>query len=200
MITTLDTETSGMVKWGVSSEDPGQPRIVEVGAIFDDKDGKTRHIFNAVIKPIGFTIPVEASNIHGITQELAMDIGLDPKGVMETVRDLIKRSQRLVCHNIGFDHKMLKIEAHRQGMPDFRELLDNILLCCTMNAATNIVGIPSPRGRGYKWPTLAETVKFFFNETLEGAHTAIVDTKACRRIYRELLSRGIDSVQIPKKV
>jgi DNA polymerase-3 subunit epsilon len=42
-----------------------------------------------------------------------------------------------------------------------------------------------------KAPTLAECVRFLFDEELEGAHSAMVDCLACARVYRELINRGV---------
>jgi len=53
-----------------------------------------------------------------------------------------------------------------------------------MQGATHYCRLPGPRG--YKWPTLAELHMELFNEPLEGAHHALVDTRACARCYFEL--------------
>ena len=37
-----------------------------------------------------------------------------------------------------------------------------------------------------KPPKLEECIKHFFNETLEGAHDAMVDLAACSRVYFHL--------------
>ena len=39
---------------------------------------------------------------------------------------------------------------------------------------------------GYKSPNLAETVRHFFDEEIEGAHDALVDARASGRIYWHL--------------
>lgn len=190
-VLTLDTETTGLCQWNKQSSDPSQPRCAEIAAVLDDHEGKARHVFNAIIKPIGFTIPVEASNIHGITHEMAVDLGLAPKTVFEVICDMIRSADRLVCHNIGFDTKILKIEAHNLEMPELRALVEKIDHHCTMLTTTNLCKIPKSSGYGSKWPTLAELTKFLFNEDLQNAHSALVDTKACRRAYQELCRRGI---------
>jgi DNA polymerase III epsilon subunit-like protein len=198
-ILTLDTETTGLCLWDKESSDPGQPRVCEIAAVLDDHEGKNRHVFNAIIKPEGYTIPVESSNIHGITHEMAMDLGLSAATVFRTLMDMMEAADGMVCHNIGFDFKMLKIEAHHLNLPQLRTLAENIPHHCTMTPSTNLCKIPKASGHGYKWPTLGETTKFLFNEDIANAHSALVDTKACRRIYYELVRREIPTLR-PKKL
>ena len=190
-VLTLDTETTGLPLWDKESSDPGQPRVVEVAAVLDDHEGKNRHVFNAIVKPISFTIPAEASNIHGIRHEMAMDLGLAPKTVFEIICDMLRNADRLVCHNTRFDVKLLKVEAHNLQMPELRTLAENIDHHCTMMTTTALCKIPKATGYGNKWPTLAELTKFLFNEDLQNAHSALVDTKACRRAYQELCRRNV---------
>jgi hypothetical protein len=53
-----------------------------------------------------------------------------------------------------------------------------------MKGATNFCCLPGPYG--YKWPTLQELYKVLFNETLEDAHRALADVRACARCYFQL--------------
>ena len=65
---------------------------------------------------------------------------------------------------------------------------------CTMEAACSVVNLP-PTAKMLaagihrpKSPKLEECVKHFFNEDLQGAHDAMVDVAACRRVYLHLKS------------
>ena len=65
-------------------------------------------------------------------------------------------------------------------------------LFCTMEAAAPIVNLPPTErmlAAGFnkpKAPKLEEAIRFFFDESLDGAHDAMVDVIACRRIYFHL--------------
>jgi DNA polymerase III epsilon subunit-like protein len=61
-----------------------------------------------------------------------------------------------------------------------------------MKAMTPVCKILSGRSKhkaDYKWPKLSECIDFLFAERLEGAHDALVDARACSRIYFELQRR-----------
>jgi DNA polymerase III subunit epsilon len=65
-------------------------------------------------------------------------------------------------------------------------------LFCTMEASAPIVNLPPTErmvAAGFnkpKPPKLEECIKHFFKEDLKGAHDAMIDVSACRRIYFEL--------------
>ena len=65
-------------------------------------------------------------------------------------------------------------------------------LFCTMEAATPIVNLP-PTERMVaagitkpKPPKLEECIRHFFDESLEGAHDALIDVRACSRVFFHL--------------
>jgi len=66
-----------------------------------------------------------------------------------------------------------------------------------MTAAAPIVNIPpTPKmlAAGFnkpKSPKLEECIKHFFGEELPGAHDAMIDVIACRRIYFHMKSSGL---------
>ena len=66
----FDTETTGLPNWGEPSDHPSQPHIVDIACSLFDPAGCEIERFDAIINP-GVEIPVEASNIHGITTEIA---------------------------------------------------------------------------------------------------------------------------------
>jgi len=43
-----------------------------------------------------------------------------------------------------------------------------------------------------KPPKLEECIRHFFNEELDGAHDAMVDVRACRRVYFHLQTMGAE--------
>jgi DNA polymerase-3 subunit epsilon len=43
-----------------------------------------------------------------------------------------------------------------------------------------------------KPPKLSECIQFFFNEELVGAHDALVDVRACVRVFRHLMGNAVE--------
>ena len=76
--------------------------------------------------------------------------------------------------------------------------LDDKKEYCTMLQSTNICKIVSNRST-YKWPKLEEAYMHFFGEELIGAHDALTDVMACKRIYFEGLNNRQSKIpQSPK--
>ena len=85
MLLFFDTETTGLPKnWKAPVTDlDNWPRLVQLAYLVYDFDGNLIHSCNEIIKPDGFTIPTEASNVHGITTEMAKQRGSDINDVFE---------------------------------------------------------------------------------------------------------------------
>ncbi len=101
---------------------------------------------------------------------------------------------KVVAHNSDFDLRIMRIAMLRAGRT--KEWLDEnpIQAFCTMKAATPVVNLPPTAkmvSAGFnkpKAPRLSECIQFFFQEELVGAHDALVDVRACIRVYRHLLT------------
>ena len=77
------------------------PRLVQLAWIVYDTE---KHIIskrNAIIRPEGYTIPVEAARIHGITTQVALEKGESLQEVLEEFSAEIDKAQVLVGHNIS---------------------------------------------------------------------------------------------------
>lgn len=181
MILFFDTETTGLVDFKKPANDPSQPRLVQLGAILSDDDGKELAVMDCLIKPVGFRIP--DNMIHGISHGEASEKGVYVEEAMATFMMLSSGDPIRVAHNFNFDCKVLTSEFKRSGC--ISEIEPGF---CTMLASTSLVGAKQPNGR-IKWPKLSEAYKFFFGEELVDAHDALTDVRACKRIYFELLRR-----------
>lgn len=189
-----DTETTGFPEDRLPLEHPTQPHLVELGMKQTDDDGKMIQCGSMIVKPEGWIIPQSATAVHGISQEMAMDVGLPLKIVMATFCEWYNRSGEVIAHNEAFDDKIVRIAIHRLGRKPTEKLF-NIKRTCTVAMATPIVNLP-PTAKmikaGFlkpKMPNLTECVKFFFGETFEGAHRALVDVEQCSRVYFEMIRR-----------
>lgn len=181
----FDTETTGFPNPTLSAADSLQPHCVQLAAILAEEDGTERASLNLIIKPDGWSIPEAASSIHGITGEVATAYGIRETVAAAAFYDLMQQADLLVAHNIKFDAQIIGTMFVR-AKRDWR-VLD--ARHCTMIQATPIVNLP-PTDRmiaaGFnkpKAPKLSECVSHFFGEDLEGAHDALVDVRACARIF-----------------
>lgn len=189
----MDTETTGtprdyklppsdLANWGTA-------RMVQIAWIEYDEHGNKTASHDYLIKPDGFTIPLEVIKIHRITNERANEKGLPVKKVLAMFREAIARNKYLIAHNISFDQNVVGSEFIRAGQDD---PLQNIFKVCTMLLTTNFVKVKSPWGGGkYKWPTLSELHMKLFGTKFDDAHDALVDTEALGRCFFKLQELGV---------
>jgi DNA polymerase III epsilon subunit-like protein len=191
----FDTETTGIPRnWKAPLSDlDNWPRLVQIAWVqYDDIEKKILEQ-DYIIKPEGFTIPADASRVHGITTERAEEEGLELKKVLEKFSQLIDKSGYLVAHNMAFDEKIVGAEFLRQNIK--HSLFERERLC-TMKASTAFCALPGPYG--YKWPKLSELHIKLFSNDFEEAHNASVDIEACAKCFWELKRRGIIKLQAQK--
>lgn len=185
----FDTETTGLPKnWKAPiTVLDNWPRLVQIAWIFYNEKGKEILSRNYIIKPDNFIIPQEASNVHGITTERAIQDGLPLSSVLDEFAQNINQSEYLVAHNMDFDEKIVGAEFLR------KDIINNLFQTkkiCTKNASTNFCKIPGNYGR-YKWPKLSELHTILFGVDFEDAHDALVDVKACAKCFFELKQRNV---------
>jgi DNA polymerase III subunit epsilon len=184
----FDTETTGVpkdYKAPVTNLD-NWPRLVQVAWLLTDEKGNHLKSNEYIIKPNGFFIPVEASNIHGITHEYALKNGHELKHILEEMVSDISASKVLIAHNIKFDEKIIGAELLRI---DLKSELAIKPKKCTMESSTNFCKLPGPYG--YKWPKLQELHMSLFKQSFSNAHTALADVEACAKCYFELQKLGV---------
>lgn len=185
MILFLDVESTGLPDFNKRASDPSQPHIVQLAAILTNDGGKVLESHNVIVKPQGWTIPKEASDIHGITQETANAIGRPEKLVAEMLFGMMEMTNLLVAHNLQFDKFMARILMRRMGLlADEQDAWWKALPSfCTMRETTDICQLPGKVGAKFKWPKLEEAYRHFFKRDLENAHDALADVTACKEIY-----------------
>lgn len=178
---TFDTETTGKY--------PESARIVSIAAILDDDRGEERAAFNLIVRPEGYEIPAEAAAIHGITTEIATAVGVPLVVALATFNHLCRAALVVVGHNIEYDLKVVRSEATRIRRADSLAV-DALSTFCTKEWADPLMQMAATDRMvraGYGWktkpPTLTETIRFFFDEDLDGAHGAMPDARAARRLY-----------------
>ena len=186
----FDTETTGLPRnWRASVEDlDNWPRLVQIAwSLY--KNGVKVDSRDFIVKPEGFEIPVETSDIHGITTERARAEGVSLQLVLNEFNDLVKQSDFLVAHNISFDEMIVGAEFLRNNMANSLIFKQKI---CTKEMSTNFCAIPSANGYSkYKWPKLSELHMKLFGTEFEDSHNAKADVEATAKCFWEMKSRGI---------
>jgi len=191
----FDTETTGKALFKAPPNHPMQPRIVQLAAVLFDDDGAECGSLNAIIKPEGWTIPADASAIHGITTERALKCGIPIMSALAVFSNFLHLADTLVAHNLDFDELVVSADLVRLPNPGAQKCFDRlaeIATFCTMKNTTQICQLPGNYG-DFKWPKLTEAHKHLFGTDVEGAHDAMADVRACARIYFEITKPKIEN-------
>ena len=132
----FDTETTGLPKrWNAPVTDlENWPRLVQLAWIMYDDRGNMLESRDVIVKPEGFTIPPEASRVHGITTLVAREKGEPLQEVMEQFARKIDEATALVGHNISFDECIVGAEFERLRMMTTLFLKPKY---CTMKLSTD---------------------------------------------------------------
>lgn len=186
----FDVETTGLPPRKANPETYEQYnscRVVSIAWVLRDK--KTVYSQRYAVTDPG--IPDEkigAEFVHGISREIVDAYGEDTSVVLaDFVKDM-KRSDKIVAHNLEFDKSVLSAELFRMGLVDEARRLMNFKNLCTMKSTTNLVKIPNAYG-SFKWPKLEELYKFLFGHVFENAHHAMCDVDALVKCYYRLVDR-----------
>lgn len=186
----FDCETTGLPRSRNFSIDHVEdwPRLVQIAWARYDSRGNSEEIRCHIVRPEGFTIPADATRIHGITHAHALRVGRDLAEVLdEFLAEVERPGTTLVAHNLDYDRGVVGGELVRMGRPlGFLDLTG----ICTMTSTTELCQLSRPGGFGYKWPTLEELHRYVFGYSYEGAHDAASDIDACARSFFKLLEAG----------
>lgn len=185
LILFFDTETTGLPPKYAALDDPRQPHLVQFAAMLTDIDGRVLKAISEIILPMDWDIPKQASDVHGITTELANRLGTPRHTIVEWFNNVVGHAALIVAHNADFDMKIMRAQAAKEGISFWSNLPP---IFDTMKESTDLVKLPSRYGN-YKWPTLMELHEFLFGEKFEGAHDALEDIRATMRCYFELKAR-----------
>ncbi len=190
----FDTETTGLPEWKIPSGDEKQPHIVQLGAILCDvKTEKIIKELDIIIKPEGWEISQEMTDIHGISQEQALKEGIQEREAIDILLsmwgcrvpdldDCIFAER--ASHNRTFDQRIIRIALKRYFSEEVQKRWawkDDFT--CTMWSSKPICRIPHKTKNGIKLPKLEEAYKYFTGKELVNAHSALPDTRACMKIY-----------------
>ena len=123
----FDLETTGL--------DLEQARIVAACAVTIDYQGQVTGSNNEWLADPGIEIPEAASNVHGVTTDIARAKGRNSKDViseiLETLRGFFDSGIPVVAYNAPYDFTILHHEALRNGLEplsDPKPIIDPLVL------------------------------------------------------------------------
>lgn len=185
----FDTETTGIPKdyKAPCTNTDNWPRLVQLGWLLTDAEGRILSEGNHIVRPDGFEIPKAASDVHGITTEFALENGKPLLDVIFAFGADLNQADCVVGHNLDYDLHIVGAEYVRLGY-DSRIMFARPTLC-TMQATIQFCNI---LGRfGPKWPKLMELYTKLFGQEFDGAHDAMADIVATKDCFFELIRRGV---------
>lgn len=197
MIFVYDTETTGIWVRGVPDNDAEQPHLVQYAGALCTDDGRVLKAKVALVNPCQREIPAGATAIHGITTEMARNLGEDLTSVLLWHLETIKHATVLVGHNvIGYDEKVMRVAFWRRGV--MLDEMPNIQVFDTMLEGVPLCKLPGKYG-DYKWPRLEELHHHLFQEGFQ-AHNALADLMATARCYLAMTKDQTIGVDVANKV
>ena len=188
-----DTETTGlpMSRQDATPENThlfDQCRIVSLAFVMYSTKGRELSSYHAVVYPD--TFQVTATEIHGITHDHALMYG---KKFEEVYDDLTKamKGHILVAHNSNFDENALFSECYRRGLSV--EPFKATKFVCTLDLVKEV----------YLKPKKLEVIyKELTGKSLDNAHNALADARACGEVYPLLrdCERSTEPIGIPRVI
>ncbi len=195
MFLIFDTETTGLPKnyKAPISDTDNWPRLVQLAWQLHDDEGKLIEVMDYIVKPVGFDIPFNATKIHGISTQKAIDEGKELKWVLEQFNIALSKADYNVGHNIKFDINIVGCEFFREELAT--EMSNKMVLDTCTEITAKYCQIPGGRGGKFKLPKLNELHNKLFGHEFNEAHNAAFDVEATTRSFLELLRRDIFTPQ-----
>jgi len=163
----FDTETTGF--------DPGEHRVVEIGAIELVRGAITGNSFHVYINPER-DMPPDAERVHGLSAAFLKDKPLFAhdsvgKAFCEFIADA-----ELIAHNADFDMRFIQFELKKCGLPELaNRVIDTLKL-----ARRKFPGAPA------SLDALCSRFGIDTTERERHGHGALLDSRLLAEVYIEL--------------
>lgn len=190
-----DTETTGKWHRDLAIDHEAQPSLVQLAALLCDGRQALSEI-SLIVRPDGWVVPNEVSQIHGISDYRARSQGVPLITALAVFSALCANADVVVGHNLAFDVNIIMRSYWQIGRKD--RLPGHKI--CTMLMATDVLKLPKPfqskkKNDQYKWPNLQESYEHFFGESFSNAHTANADVAATAAIYWAMKDQGVEDIK-----
>jgi len=162
----LDTETTGL--------DPEKgDRLVEIGCVELFNHMPTGETYHQYINPQR-DMPVEAFNVHGLSEKFLADKPLFPAVAAEFLKFI--GNSKLIIHNASFDMKFLNAELRWAEKP-----------AIPMAQATDTLEIARRKFPGAQNSLDALCRRFGIDSSARSLHGALLDSQILAEVYLELI-------------
>ncbi len=178
-IAVFDLETTGL--------DLTDARIVTACAVELDAAGSIVGKNIEWLANPGIEIPSQASDVHGVTTEIAIRDGRPADVVvgeiLETIRDFFARGLPVVAYNAPYDFTILHYEALRHGFEPLK-----------LGAVIDPLVIDKYKDKYRKGKRRLENTAEFYKVPLDDAHNATADAVAAGRVAQAIAKRWADDL------
>ena len=173
-IAVFDLETTGL--------DLADARIVTACAVELDASGNVVGTNSEWLANPGIEIPTQASDVHGVTTEIAVRDGRPADIVvgelLATLRDFFARGLPVVAYNAPYDFTILHYEALRHGLEPLK-----------LGAVIDPLVIDKFKDKYRKGKRRLENAAEFYQVPLDDAHNATADAVAAGRVAQAIARR-----------
>lgn len=178
-IAVFDLETTGL--------DLTDARIVTACAVELDAAGSIVGKNIEWLANPGIEIPTQASDVHGVTTEIAIRDGRPADVVvgeiLETIRDFFARGLPVVAYNAPYDFTILHYEALRHGFEPLK-----------LGSVIDPLVIDKFKDKYRKGKRRLENAAEFYKVPLDDAHNATADAVAAGRVAQAIAKRWADDL------
>lgn len=175
-IAVFDLETTGL--------DLADARIVTACAVELDANGNVVGANSEWLANPGIEIPTQASDVHGVTTEIAVRDGRPADVVvgeiLETLRGFFARGLPVVAYNAPYDFTILHYEALRHGLEPLK-----------LGAVIDPLVIDKFKDKYRKGKRRLENAAEFYKVALDDAHNATADAIAAGRVAQAIARRWV---------
>lgn len=189
----FDTETTGLPKPELPSDDPLQAHICQLACMMLDENFGVSGLYYSLIRPKGWTVSPEAQAKNGISTEMCARYGIPVEIALLVFQSFYNFAKVTVAHNIDFDSKLINIDNECSFQKASPFIFGPHNSFCTMKGTTDLCKISNPKypNGKYKWPKLTEAHQILLGEGFDGAHDALADVRATGRIFKHLIQNQI---------
>jgi len=188
----FDVETTGLPERNATLKNLEKyPYIVQFSwIIYDASQNKISNINDHIIElPDDITIPIETSNIHGITNEKMRSEGKNINNILDIFTKDMLDSNILVAHNLTFDKTIVQAEYLRNERINWLGRHRKVEYC-TMKRSLNVCNIYRKNAytgeRRKKFPKLMELHNKLFNTVPNNLHNSLIDVFVCFRCFHQM--------------
>lgn len=178
-IAVFDLETTGL--------DLTDARIVTACAVELDATGNVVGTNSEWLANPGIEIPTQASDVHGVTTEIAVRDGRPADVVvaelLAALRDFFARGIPVVAYNAPYDFTILHYEALRHGLEPLK-----------IGAVIDPLVIDKFKDKYRKGKRRLENAAEFYKVPLDDAHNATADAVAAGRVAQAIARRWADEL------